>query len=368
MTKDVEKELTKLTAYTFKIGEKDNHNIRVHLDSDDQPWFVVKDLAEALDLTGHSSTTTLVERIPEAFEDYLSLGTISNSAGIVREARMVAEPACYYLILTSRAENAFPMCRWICEDILPSIRKTGSYSVVGNSDTVPAEFKDLQKLIHTYQQEVASGMFEATKQLRQDSASLKGKVENLTSSYADLRQIVANNDKAIIDNQQHLIGGQKSLYDMIHEQAVPITEQPVKRKYNRKNELAYTDDELSYYQFLSEELRENMGSGKAQVSGYINTCWRRRFGYRLEGNSENATTGTHLLGVAAKEHQLQLKYPDNDLVKRLEHSTDNIRPHHRELLSVMENEASMETGKTYSIEKFLEAKSKDSKVEEKTIS
>jgi prophage antirepressor-like protein len=351
---ETEKEPTELTAYTFKIGSStsDHHNIRVHLDPDDQPWFVVKDLAEALDLTGHSSTTTLVERIPEAFEDYLTLGNVPNSSDIIRETHMVAEPACYYLILTSRADNAFPMCRWICEDILPSIRKTGSYSVVGNSDSVPTEFKDLQKLIHQYQNEVAAGMFEATKQLRQDSDSLKGRVENLTNSAADLRQTIANNDKAIIDNQQSLIMGQQGLYDMIHEQAIPVVNQPVKRKYKRKNEEPFTVAELSYYNFLSDELLESTASGKAQVSGTINTCWRRKFGYKLEGDGENATKGMHLLGIAAKEHQLKLKFPDNDLVKRLGHNTDDARPHHRELLKIMEDETALETGKTYSIKEY----------------
>ena len=348
----IEKEPTELTAYTFTIGENKYHDIRVHLDTEDQPWFVVKDLAEALNLSGHSGCTTLIERIPEAFEDYLTLGNVPNSSGIIRDTHMVAEPACYYLILTSRADNAFSMCRWVCEDVLPSIRKTGIYSVIGNSDSVPTEFKDLQKLIHQYQHEVAAGMFEATKQLRQDSDSLKGKVENLISSAADLRQTVANNDKAIIDNQQHLIGGQKSLWDMIHEQAIPVVDQPVKRKYNRKDEEPFTDAELSYYKFLSDKLLESTASGKAQVSGTINTCWRRKFGYKLEGNGENATKGMHLLGIAAKEHQLKLKYPDNDLVKRLGHSTDDARPHYRELLKIMEDETALETGKTYSIKEY----------------
>ncbi len=355
-----EKEHTELTSYSFKLGDKDiGKDIRVHLDPEGQPWFVVKDIAEALSLSGHSNTTTLVERVPEAFQDYLTLGNIPNSSGVFRDTYMAAEPACYYLILTSRADNAFPMCRWVCEEVLPSIRKTGSYSVVGNENSVPEDFKDLQKLIHNYQNEVATGIFEATKKLRKDSEELRSKVELLSTSTKDLRQTVANNDKAIIDNQQGLLMGQKGLYDMIHEQAVPIVAQPVKRKYKRKSEDPHTEDESKYYQFLNEELRESMGSGKAQVSAYVNTCWRRTFGYKLEGNSDNATKGMHLLGVAAKEHQLKLKYPDSDLVKRLGHSVEDVRPHYHELFKIMEAEASMETGKEYSIELFLKQSPKE---------
>ena len=347
-------ELTTLENFTFSLdNSEETCEIRIHLDEDGQPWFVVKDIAEALELQGHSNTTTLVERVPEAFQDYLTLGNIPNASGIVRDTYMAAEPACYYLILTSRAEKAFPMCRWVCEEVLPSIRQTGSYTVVGDENSVPDSFKELQRTVHTYQQEVAEGMFEAVKRIRKDNADLKGSVDHLTNTTGDLRQTIANNDKAIIDNQQHLIGGQKSLWDMIQEQAVPIVQQPVKRKYIRK-EYPYTSEEMDYFKFLNEKLCEGMSMAKQQVSAHVNTSWRRKYGYKIESNEEHETKGTNLLGIVAKEHQLEIKYPDNDLTKRLGISTDEVRPHHRELFKLMEDEISMETGEHCSIEKFVE--------------
>lgn len=311
-----EKELTEFEAHVFRLGEGSDYGIRIHTDPNGQPWFVVRDLAEALELTGHSNTTTLVERIPDAFREYLTVGNIPNVSGMVRESYMVAEPACYYLILTSKAENAFPMCRWVCEDVLPSIRETGGYAVNDdNRNKVPEGFAEL------------------------------------AVKFDDL---VEYNKEFAKELKQDLKEGQKALHDILHTQSIPMAEAVVRRrKYNRKDDEAYTDDELRYFKYLNEELGKCMGGGKAQVSGHINTCWRRKFGYKLETSKETATTGKNYLLVASREHSLKLKFPNNELVRRLGHDPEKVRPPHTELLRIMEDELMAESGQQCSLEEFL---------------
>ena len=127
---------TSLSGFMFN----EDKEIRVHIDENNQPWFVVRDIAQALELNDDRGTSTLVERIPEDFQDYLTLGNIEDTQGRVRDTYMIAEPGMYYLVLTSRASNAYPMCRWVCEDVLPEIRKTGQYTVIGSEEQIPENF------------------------------------------------------------------------------------------------------------------------------------------------------------------------------------------------------------------------------------
>ena len=46
----------------------------------------------------------------------------------------VSEPGLYTLISRSNKPNAKTFRRWVTHEVLPSIRKTGSYSVTGNTD------------------------------------------------------------------------------------------------------------------------------------------------------------------------------------------------------------------------------------------
>ena len=41
----------------------------------------------------------------------------------------ISEPGLYKLVLASRLETAEVFQDWICEEVLPSIRKTGSYDI-----------------------------------------------------------------------------------------------------------------------------------------------------------------------------------------------------------------------------------------------
>jgi len=52
-----------------------------------------------------------------------------NSGGQVREFKIVSESGLYTLIIRSRKPIAKPFQRWITREVLPSIRKTGSYSI-----------------------------------------------------------------------------------------------------------------------------------------------------------------------------------------------------------------------------------------------
>nr|DAS01909.1 MAG TPA: repressor domain protein [Caudoviricetes sp.] len=84
----------------------------------DEPWFVASDVCESL---GLSNPTVSVNRLDEDERSKFNLGRQG-------EVNMVNEYGLYNLILGSRKEEAKKFKRWITHDVIPSIRKTGSYT------------------------------------------------------------------------------------------------------------------------------------------------------------------------------------------------------------------------------------------------
>lgn len=91
----------------------------------DEPWFVAKDVCEALEL---GNTSMALERLDE--DELTSVKLMSG--GQNREMSIVNEPGLYTLILGSRKPEAKAFKRWVTHDILPAIRKTGRYAAPGS--------------------------------------------------------------------------------------------------------------------------------------------------------------------------------------------------------------------------------------------
>lgn len=89
---------------------------------DNEPWFVGKDVAEAL---GYSNTRDALDRHVEK-EDK---NTVVNPDGNRGNPNMtiINESGLYCLILSSKLPGAKEFKHWITHDVIPSIRKTGAY-------------------------------------------------------------------------------------------------------------------------------------------------------------------------------------------------------------------------------------------------
>lgn len=92
---------------------------------DDEPWFVAKDVCEILGIVDPSSAL----RNLEEDEAKQLPRTISGEDKQLRGMIAVSESGLYALIFKSRKENAKRFRRWVTGEVLPQIRKTGSYSV-----------------------------------------------------------------------------------------------------------------------------------------------------------------------------------------------------------------------------------------------
>jgi prophage antirepressor-like protein len=88
---------------------------------DDQPHWVVNDVCREL---GIESTHNAAARL---FSDYLRTTGVVDGRGQMRETNVVNEPGLYQLVFMSRKPKAEAFRRWIFEEVIPAIRRTGSY-------------------------------------------------------------------------------------------------------------------------------------------------------------------------------------------------------------------------------------------------
>lgn len=97
--------------------------VRVVEDEAGLPWFVARDVCECL---GLSNTTRALERLDDDEQALISVQGISRGND---QVNVVNEPGLYSLTLTSRKPEAKRFKRWVTHEVLPSLRKTGSYSI-----------------------------------------------------------------------------------------------------------------------------------------------------------------------------------------------------------------------------------------------
>lgn len=135
--------MANLVKFNFKSNE-----VRVLL-KDGEPWFVGKDVADAL---GYSnSTKAVIKHVDEEDKTQIMIdikaesqnGTVLKK-GIKGKTKttIINESGLYSLILKSKLPAAKKFKRWVTSEVLPSIRKYGKYEIGSKKD----EFEKLSRM------------------------------------------------------------------------------------------------------------------------------------------------------------------------------------------------------------------------------
>jgi len=99
-----------------------NQKVRVFVDPDGTLWFVAADVCRELGyVTVHNAITRHCKK------DGIAKRDIVDTLGKRQEVTVITEANLYRLISRSNAPNAEPFQDWLYGEVLPSIRKTGSY-------------------------------------------------------------------------------------------------------------------------------------------------------------------------------------------------------------------------------------------------
>ncbi len=97
-------------------------------------WFVGNDVAKAL---GYTKPANAVSIHVDSEDKTLSLIQGGCSTG-AQNTTLINESGLYSLILSSKLPKAKEFKRWVTSEVLPSIRKTGQYTLIEKPATDPA--------------------------------------------------------------------------------------------------------------------------------------------------------------------------------------------------------------------------------------
>lgn len=93
------------------------------LEKGGEPWLIARDVCDSLHL---SNVTETLKNVDEEDKEKLSTNIINTEVG-GRGTWIINESGLYSIILRSRKEEGKPFRRWVTSEVLPAIRKTGSY-------------------------------------------------------------------------------------------------------------------------------------------------------------------------------------------------------------------------------------------------
>jgi prophage antirepressor-like protein len=97
----------------------EDHLVRV-VEQDDELWFVGKDVCAALNISKYRDALATLD-------DDEGRPVLVDTLGGQQEMAGVSEPGVYRLVFRSRKPEAERFKRWLAHEVLPAIRKTGSY-------------------------------------------------------------------------------------------------------------------------------------------------------------------------------------------------------------------------------------------------
>ena len=129
-----------ITPFNFN-----GNNVRTIADDQGEPWFVLKDVCDVLEITNPRNAAA---RIASSDKGVRAMDTPGGTQNIT----IVNESGLYDVILDSRKPQAREFRRWVTAEVIPSIRKHGGYlterkieEVLADPDTIIKLATDLKE-------------------------------------------------------------------------------------------------------------------------------------------------------------------------------------------------------------------------------
>ncbi len=178
---------------------------------DGEPWFVLADICRELEISHVKDTATRID------EDDLGQTEVIDRMGRSQKVWIINESGLYTVILRSDKPQAKPFRKWVTSVVLPSIRKTGSYSV-----QQPNAFENLSP-----QLQVLIQMETRQKQIEARQAEQATALAGLEQKLQNTCEVIALDKTAWRKDSEHLInkiaratgegyGGIRLLYEEIY--------------------------------------------------------------------------------------------------------------------------------------------------------
>lgn len=190
---------------------------------DGEPWFVAADVCRALEI---GETHVAIRRLDEDEKDRFLIPT----PGGEQEMSTVNEPGFYSLVLGSRKPEAKAFKRWVTHEVLPTLRKTGSYTMPDAepdlSDKYMAHIENLTALLLAGNLATIRMALQMQGQSRHDSVPREPDMTDLYSK--NYKVVAAGYAEQVMELLRRGWTG-KAIQEYLREQGVEISEMSVWR-------------------------------------------------------------------------------------------------------------------------------------------
>ena len=111
----------------MQVFNYESNKVRIVNGENGEPWFVAKDVCDILELTNPTEALKALDD-DEKMTLRISEGH-SGQRGGAQSLNAINESGLYTLIMRSNKPEAKKFRKWVTSEVLPSIRKTGGYSI-----------------------------------------------------------------------------------------------------------------------------------------------------------------------------------------------------------------------------------------------
>lgn len=205
-------------------------------------WFIAKDVATTLGYVNPA----------KAVRDHCKRGSTTETptAGGIQTVKIIPESELHRLVMRSRLPSATRFQDWVCEEVLPSIRKTGSYGLLAAMSNPAQAMQLLGASIQAHEQTqqqlkavegVNATLVEGIEVLEEEKAELIPKAE-----FAD-RVVESEQSLSVGDAAQVLDTGQNKLYAFLREIGWVLKHKSQNRPTQTAVNAGYVERKVSEY-------------------------------------------------------------------------------------------------------------------------
>lgn len=222
---------------------------------DGEPWFCMTDICKALEISNTSQAKTRLNA------DGVITNEVIDSIGRKQNANFVNEPNMYKLIFQSRKESAERFTDWVTSEVLPSIRKTGSYQK-------PMTLEEQLQI-------VAKGTLEVKEEIRKVNEDLQEFKKDMPLLALECQKITKAKNQKVVP----LLGGKDSpAYkdNSIRQQVYSDIDAQLRREFGvntykaiKRNQCDLAVKIINEYE-LPMYLKDQIDSSNAQISFEVN--------------------------------------------------------------------------------------------------
>lgn len=220
----------------FKIFSNQEFGYLRILEIDGEPWFIGKEVADTL---GYKDTINAIKTHVDA-EDKRGW-QITTPSGKQR-MNIINESGLYGMIFGSKLESATRFKRWVTKEVLPSLRKTGYYSLTNSKpdsymieDPVDRakrwiEEQEEKKALEQKNQELTTENQQLIIQQEED----KPKIEVYNAISNTENTITVARMAGILFDKEQIRISQKKLYDYLRDKGYLCTAEHVHNKPSQR--------------------------------------------------------------------------------------------------------------------------------------